>query len=171
MAVSGSGDYFGCADTVIAMKHFKPSAVTADAKRIARELQTNRISEFKGQFPVPAGRCPLVHSLEPGSKKQSNIPHQHMKGYVQFGDEFVDLTHVNQLVNKSQARGISRGFVLFLRLMHSSDSLKEAVEKVISRIESIGLDTLSNRCMGDLAGFRAHELAAAINRLKKLRVK
>lgn len=36
--IGGSGDYFEVADTVICMDSFKPKNVTAEAKRIAREI-------------------------------------------------------------------------------------------------------------------------------------
>ena len=74
-------------------------------------------------------------------------------------------------MSQSQSRGISRGLALVYRIIDGCGSLKEAVENVLKRVDSIGLDALSNRRMGDLAGFRAHELAAAINRLRGLKVK
>ncbi|MBT4485343.1 MAG: ABC-ATPase domain-containing protein [Candidatus Latescibacteria bacterium] len=168
---SGSGDYFDCADTIIAMKNFKPFSVTAEAKRIARENPTGRVSENNGHFSRPKGRCPLTHSLDPLKIKQTGTLKHHGSGYVQYGEEFIDVSKVTQLIKQSQARGISRGIALVYRLMDGSNSLKDAVDKVMTRIETVGLDTLSNRCMGDLAGFRAYELAAAINRIKRLKVK
>jgi hypothetical protein len=42
---------------------------------------------------------------------------------------------------------------------------------VVERVNTVGLDTLSNRLMGDLAVFRTFELAAIINRLHAVRMK
>lgn len=171
MVVSGCGDYFDCADTVIAMKSFQPAAVTAEAKKIALKHPGGRTREFNGRFSLPAGRSPLPHSLESFKKKQTQKNRPRGKGYVQYGDEFIDFTKIVQLASSSQARGIARGLALVYRLMDGSKSLSEAVDKVIKRVDTVGLDTLSNRCMGDLAGFRAHELAVAVNRLKMLKIK
>lgn len=38
LVIGGSGDYFEVADTVICMDSFKPKNVTAEAKRIAKEI-------------------------------------------------------------------------------------------------------------------------------------
>ncbi len=37
-------------------------------------------------------------------------------------------------------------------------------------VDRLGLDALDTRHVGDLAGFRRHELAAALNRIRGLEV-
>jgi len=167
---AGFGDYIDCADTVIVVKDFKLSVITEKAKRIANNLSTDRISESSLRLPRLGIRCPLAQSLEPMKAQQPESQMLRGRGSVQYGDELIDLSRVNQLVSQSQARGISRGIAMVHRLMSGSNSLREAINKVITRIEQVGLDSLSNRCMGDLAGFRAYELAAAVNRLKNLKI-
>jgi len=168
VATGVCGGFLSCADTVIVMKDFKPLCVTGDAKRAAGEHPVS--SGRRPSFPPPKKRILLAHSLEPVSgKKGSSRPDG--VSYVQYGDEFVDMGGTPQLVSAAQAKAISRGMALVRRLSGGSDSLREAVEKVMKRVESVGLDTLSGRNIGDLAGFRPHELAAAINRLKNLNVK
>ncbi|MFC1540925.1 P-loop domain-containing protein, partial [Candidatus Latescibacterota bacterium] len=171
IVVGASGDYFDIADTVIIMNNYKPSVMTEEAKKIAREQPTGRTNESKETFPIPSGRSPLNHSLEPPKSKGSESARPPGKRFVQYGDEFIDVSYVSQLVNQSQSRAISRGIAMVYKLMDGSQSLKDAVTKVMKRVETIGLDALSNRLMGDLASFRAHELAAAINRMRKLKVK
>ena len=169
--VGASGDYFDIADTVIAMKDFNPVVVTDEAKKIAKENPSGRIIESTGHFPLPAGRCPLNWSLEPEKKKGSNRFRSHGRRYVQYGDEFIDVSKVTQLVNQSQSRAIARGIAMVYKFMDSSQSLMDAVSKVMERVENVGIDVLSNRLMGDLASFRAYELTAAINRMKNLKIK
>lgn len=169
--VGGSGDYFEYADTVIAVRNYKVFAVTDEAKRIAREKSSGRVLENTGHFSFPAERSPITSSLEPVKMGEEYFPKPRGKGYIQYGDEFIDATKVTQIVNQSQSRAIARGIAMVHRLMDGSKSLREAVYRVIDRVENVGLDTMSNRHMGDLASFRALELAAAINRLKKLRIK
>lgn len=172
IVAGASGDYFDIADTVIFMNNYKLSVVTEEAKKIALEHPTGRISEAKDKFPMPRGRSPLNHTLEPfKAKKDAQIrPHQTIgKRFVQYGDEFIDVSYVSQFVNQSQSRAISRGIAMVYKVIDSSSSLQDAISKVMVRVENIGLDSLSNRLMGDMATFRAYELAAAINRLKKLK--
>jgi len=171
IVVGGSGDYFEIADTVIAMNNFNAVVVTDEAKRIAGENPAAGVLKNTGYFSLPAGRCPVDRSLEPVKMEKENQPRPRGKRYVQYGDEIIDVSKVTQLMNQSQSRAISRGMAMVYRLMDSSQSIREAVDKVMERVENIGLDALSNRLMGDLAFFRAYELAAAINRKKNLKIK
>jgi hypothetical protein len=55
--------------------------------------------------------------------------------------------------------------------MDGTRTLAELVDSVLKDVEEKGLDVLSPRPVGDFAGFRNLELAAAINRLRTLGVK
>jgi hypothetical protein len=57
------------------------------------------------------------------------------------------------------------------RYMDSSRTLPEILDAVMGDIERAGLDVLDRRLVGDLVRFRRYELAAALNRLRTLRVK
>ena len=171
VVVGGSGDFFDIADTVLTLKKFRVHAVTAEARRIAENQPSGRIPEVPETFVLPSQRRPLSFSLEPIKDETGSRTIMRGAGYVQYGDEFIDLTRVTQLVSISQGRAIARGISMVHRLMDGSTSLNDAVKKVIKRVETIGLDALSNRYMGDLASFRAYELAAAINRMARLKIK
>jgi len=171
ITTSTSGDCLDCADTVIVMRGFQAHAATERVKRVVEERPTGRVLEGGGRLHRPKARFPLRHSLEPAKAGKDRESRPRGVEYVQYGDEFIDMSGVPQLASVSQARGIARGLALAHRLLDRGRSLRETVEEVMKRVCTVGLDTLSNRCMGDLAGFRAHELAAAINRLKKLKVK
>ena len=169
VAVS-SGDYLDIADTIILMNRYVPASATAEARRIRDEFPARRVSRAV-DFPPPEPRCPLVFSLEPEKVSSGNRQRPRGRGFVQYGDEFIDCSRNAQLVSPAQERAISRGIALVHRLMEGSKSLREAVDRVMERVNAVGLDTLSGRLMGDLGSFRAHELAAAVNRLKRLKVK
>ena len=49
--------------------------------------------------------------------------------------------------------------------------LAEILDRLMADVADGGLDALSSRLSGDLAGFRRFELAAALNRLRTLRVR
>jgi predicted ABC-class ATPase len=164
-----SGDYLEIADTVIVMNRFQPLSATTEAKKIINEQPSGRMARAV-DFPDSIGRLPIGHSLEPFKNPSPEGTRFYGRGYIQYGDEFIDCTKVVQLISHSQGRSISRSIALVHRLIDSSKSLSEAVENVMTRVNTIGLDTLSGRLMGDLASFRPYELAAAINRMKKLKV-
>ena len=171
IALGGSGDFLDIADTVIVMSGSELTDATEKAAKIVRERPTGRKSIPSATAIQRRDRRPFRTGLEPVKLKKEEKVRPHGSGYVQYGDEFIDLDKVIQLVSSSQARGIARGLSLVRRLMDGSRSLRDAVNEVMKRIDAVGLDTLSNRRMGDLAGFRPHELAAAVNRLKQLKVK
>ncbi len=170
IVAGGSGDFFAVADTVITMKNYVCRDATAEAKRITEEFPTGRVWEHDKPFPLPAGRCPLTHSLEPFKTEHDSRSRPQMRRYVQYGDEYIDVANITQLIGQAQGRGITRGIAMVFKMMNSSRSLSEAVHRVMERVEKIGPDALSNRHMGDLSSFRAYELAAVINRLKNLKI-
>lgn len=170
IAAVSSGDYLDIADTVVLMDRYMAVSATAEARGIREEFPSMRDLRTV-EFSPPAPRCPLGASLEPRKNPGAGRPRPYGRGFIQYGDEHIDCTMVGQLVSPSQERAISRAIALVHRLMDGSNSLREAVDRVMERVNTVGLDTLSGRLMGDLASFRAHELAAAVNRLKRLKVK
>lgn len=167
--VNPPGDYFDIADTVIVMKDYIPQVATEKAMKIAKMHPFGRNKTDLTNFSLPEGRRPLTPSLEP--LKLEEFEQSKLRSTVQYGDEFIDVTNIPQIISQSQARAISRGISMVYKLMDGSKSLKDAVSKVMQRVDEVGLDSLSSRLMGDLAKFRAQDLAAAINRKKDLKVK
>jgi predicted ABC-class ATPase len=168
--IADTGDYLDIADTVITMDNYQPIVITDRAKQVARECPSARMARLE-RPPVPLQRLPLSHSLEPEKTGPQDRSRAVGRAYVQYGGEYIDCSRVTQLVSVSQGRSISRGIALVHRFMDSSRSLREAVDRVMDRVKNVGLDTLSGRLMGDLSAFRAYELAAAVNRMKKMKVK
>ena len=65
------------------------------------------------------------------------------------------------------------GQALYFARQHYMDgrrALPEILDAVMTDIDRGGLDVLDRRAVGDLARFRRYELAAALNRLRTLRV-
>ncbi|MBN1294643.1 MAG: ABC-ATPase domain-containing protein [Candidatus Latescibacteria bacterium] len=170
IVTSGSGDFFDCADTVIAMKHFQPYTVTAEAHRIAEEHSIKRYVESPDIITLPSNRLPLTLSFIVNTEESPIRQQPRDKMIIRYGNEIIDVP-LTQIVSFSQARALSRSLALVHRLNDSSNSLRDVIEKVMKRIDVVGLDTLSSRLTGDLAMFRAHELAAVINRMENLKIK
>jgi hypothetical protein len=78
---------------------------------------------------------------------------------------------VAQVVDTSQTRAIGYAIHLAMKYMNGRRCLKEVVETVMADIDNSGLDCLTPYLIGDLARFRGFELAAAINRMRSLKVR
>ena len=92
---------------------------------------------------------------------------------VLYGTEEIDLGQVAQLVDEGQVKAIGKGIELARRefMDHEDMRLCDVVGAVFDRLERRGLDALDTRPSGDAVAFRPYELAAAVNRLRTLRVR
>jgi predicted ABC-class ATPase len=172
LVMGGSGDYFDVADTVIAMDEFCPQDVTPQAKAIAQQYQTDRHREGGATFGTITPRVIDPRSIDPSKGKRSVKLKARDVDQLQIGTEDIDLSAVEQLVEPGQVRAIAEAIV-YAQDCHMSmkATLPEVIAGVITDVDLDGLDCLSEWPMGDLVSFRAIELAAAINRLRTLRVK
>jgi hypothetical protein len=90
---------------------------------------------------------------------------------ILFGTSEIDLTAVEQLVGPGQLNAIGQAlYYARQRYMDGRRTLPEILDAVMADIDRDGLDALDRRSVGDLVRFRRHELAAALNRLRTLRV-
>jgi predicted ABC-class ATPase len=172
LVMGGSGDYFDVADTVIAMDEFCPRDVTQQAKGIAQTFQTDRDREGGAKFGTIKPRVVDPRSIDPSKGKRSVKLKARDVNQLQIGNEDIDLSAVEQLIEPGQVRAIAEAIV-YAQDCHMSmkTTLLEVIAGVIADIEREGMDCLSEWPMGDLVSFRGIELAAAINRLRTLRVK
>ncbi len=88
---------------------------------------------------------------------------------IQLGRYEIDLSAVEQLVHHSQLNAIGQA-LLYARKYMDGRSLQEVLDRVMQDVEQESLDVLSQRREGHFAAFRKMELAAALNRLRSLRV-
>jgi len=171
LVMGGSGDYFDVADTVIAMDAYVPRDVTDHARAIAQKYRTERRPEGEDRFGDTTPRIPLARSLDPSKgRREVKISARGVKTIL-FGTNEIELTNVEQLVHPSQLNAI--GQALYYTRQHYMDgqrTLPQILDAVMADIDRIGLDVLDRRRVGDLASFRRYELAAALNRLRTLRV-
>ena len=172
LVIGGSGDYFDVADTVIAMRDYLPRDVTAQAKAIAQRHRAERVSEGGERFGAIAPRMPIPTSLDPSKgRREVNVKARGLRT-VLFGTETIDLGQVEQLVDSSQTRALAAALLYARqRYMYGKTTLAEILDRVMADIEDKGLDVLDPRLVGNLARFRRFELAAALNRLRTLKVR
>ena len=172
LVMGGSGDYFDVADTVIAMENFQPHDVTEKAQAIARANQTERTLEGGETFGQITPRIPLAESIDPSRGHRDVKLKVRDVDEVVFGTEEIDLAAVEQIVERGQLRAIASAIVYAKEnYINGRNTLPEILDRVMADIESQGLDIFSNLPEGDLVLFRRFELAAALNRLRTLKVR
>ena len=171
LVMGGSGDYFDVADTVIAMENFQPEDVTAKAKAIASANRTERTPEGGEQFGQITTRIPLPESIDPSRGQRDVKLKVRDVDEVVFGTQEIDLSAVEQIVETGQLKAIAQALV-YAKQHHINghNALPEILNRVMADIESEGLDILTTLPQGDLVVFRRFELAAALNRLRTLRL-
>ncbi len=172
LVMGGSGDYFDVADTVIMLDEYKPHDVTERARAIAEKYKSERRHEGGEHFGDITHRVPLAESLDPSKgKREVKITARGVKTIL-FGRHEIDLSAVEQLVDSSQLNAIGQAlYYAREKYMDGRRTLREILDAVERDIRERGLDVIDVRPMGDYAYFRRFELAAALNRLRTLRVK
>jgi predicted ABC-class ATPase len=171
LVLGGSGDYLDVADTVVAMRDYAPHDVTEEARTVAAALPTGRVPEAVDPFAAAAPRRPRPGCLEPGKgRREVNVKVPDERTLL-FGRETVDLAAVEQLLSRSQIRAVGRALALAARdHLDAGRCIPELLDAVEAEVAELGLDALDPRRVGDLAAFRRFELAAALNRIRSLRV-
>jgi predicted ABC-class ATPase len=170
LVIGGSGDYFDVADTVICMVEYLPEEVSGEASRIAEKYKAERSREGGSGFGTLIRRIPSAKSLDPSrGKKEVKIDARGTHGIL-FGREEIDLSGIEQIVSVSQTRAIGDALCYSRKYMDGVNTLGEVAAKVEADIITKGLDILGPWPAGNYAGFRKLELAAAINRLRTLKV-
>ncbi len=167
MVFGGSGDYFDVADLVIAMKEYTPYDVTAEAKKIASQFPSNRVKEVPSSFGEIKKRYVDFSSLG-GTFKRKALSVEDIK----WGRERLEIWTLEQLCEVSQVRGIV-SIMSFLgnrnRDFQNVD-FPTALERVLSIIESSGFEAIGSLEWSSSVP-RIFELAGAINRFRRLRVR
>ncbi|HSH75130.1 MAG TPA: ABC-ATPase domain-containing protein [Longimicrobiales bacterium] len=171
LVIGGSGDYLDVADLVVRMVDYQPHDVTADARRVAEERPTGRLPEPPDEPVAPPPRSLAAGALDASRGHRPTYVRVPDDRTLLFGDAKIDLVAVEQLASRAQTRAIGQGLAFLARLLRSrSATVPDALDAVDSALAEGGLDALEPRRVGDLAAFRRFELAAALNRLRGLRV-
>ena len=185
LVMGGSGDYFDVADTVIMMNNYQASDVTDEARRIAQESSSGRLWESRCPLNDFAQRRPIAESIVPSRGGKRVKISAKSRELILYGEESIDLRHLTQIVDPSQAQAIAWAIHLASQnLMENSNPSKQkpTLAEVLDALELIfdqqSLDVLGPTSLavarpdhpGRLARPRRHEIAGALNRLRSLRV-
>ena len=168
--MGGSWDYFDMTDCVIQMKEFVPNDVTDAAKPVSVEFPTGRSNEPGASFETESTRKPLAAGISPYNEyNKLRIASSDLNTLV-FGMEKVNLSDVEQVIEMAQLKAIGLAINHAKKYMDGENKLKEIVRLVMNEVRDGGLDILDANLTGDLSEFRGHEFAAALNRIRSLKV-
>lgn len=172
LVAGGSGAFFDVADHVIALQDYHLRDVTAEAHQIARDHRTTTpaASSEETVFATLAPRVPVPESLRP-AKKTKPARGRGLET-IQYGRETVDLAAVGQLVDPAQTEAIALALDRVAESSEGHRDISSLVDALIQRMDAEGLDSLSSRRghPGNLARPRRHEIHAAINRFRDLKL-
>ena len=172
LVVGGAGDYLDVADTVIQMDEYRPQDVTQRAREVAHQLpQKTSGAQVPGLWPESRPRRPDPRSLDPRrGRKQERVRSVKTRA-IEFGSEEIDVSLLYQLVDAAQCRMIGDVLLQCSRgLCDGEKTLPELLNRVDAEIDKAGLDAVTDRDFGDRARARRFEIAAALNRLRSLRL-
>lgn len=171
LVMGGSGDYFSVADQVIQMNEYAPSDVTKAARAVAADRAADRWAEGGTHFGHIRERIPLPESFNPYKGKDKLKIAARGINAIQFGEATIDIADLEQLVDVSQTTALGHAIHYASRYAGEALTLRQLAERVVSDIKERGLDVLTPYITGELAGFRSLDLAAAINRMRSLKVR
>jgi predicted ABC-class ATPase len=177
LVMGGSGECLDAADTVIRMREFRAEEVTAEARRIAAAHPSGRRREALPPLPPATQRVPLAESFDASHGRREVRTLARGVDQLLYGREQIDLRGVEQLVDASQTRAVGLAIHLAAeRFMDGRATLREVVERVEALLDGAGLDALApsgrpGEHPGNLARPRGLEIAAAVNRLRTVRMR
>jgi predicted ABC-class ATPase len=173
LVVGGAGDYLDVADTVIQMQSYRPHDVTRRAHEVARELPLGEAAPRPpGAWSPPAARVPDPRSLDPSRGRRAERVRTVKTRAIEFGTEEIDVSLLAQLTDSGQCRMIGDVLLECARgLCDGTRSIPALLDAIEARIATGGLESVTAETFGDRAAARRFEIAAALNRLRSLRVR
>ncbi|WP_019547507.1 ABC-ATPase domain-containing protein [Streptomyces sulphureus] len=173
LVMGGSGDYLEVADRVLMLDAYQPSDVTERARQVAA-APTGRHAEADS-FPGVVHRSPDPRSLDATVRGKSRIKARG-EDVLTFGDHEVDLRAVEQLSDPRQVTGVGLALELLVRRgwLDGDRTLSEALDRLAEEVGPDAGDSGLGPLLGvrdeDFAVPRRFETAAALNRVRGLRM-
>lgn len=171
LVVGGAGDYFDVADTVIGMRRYLPADLTRKARDVAARYNTARTHEG-GPWTTLRERIPNPASIDPRKGRKPVSIKVQTSTRVLFGNEELELAALEQVVEEAQVRAVAQALVhAAAHWMDGKRTARESLSALMDQVRTAGLAVIDSRQPGDYAEFRIFELAAALGRLRTLRVR
>jgi predicted ABC-class ATPase len=191
LVMGASGEFFAVADAVIELKDYQPRDVTERARSLAEEGERSA-GTTRPRLVTPLSRVPDPDSFDARrGRREVKLSSRGCEEIV-FGTTEIDLRSIDQLFDSSQTRAIASAIrIAATRFMRPNRSLSRVLDDLEALLDAEGLDVLDpfglsglavphhegqregrgeGRHPGAFARPRRFEVAAAINRMRSLRV-
>ncbi len=169
LVVGGSGEFFEVADTVIVMEKYKADVTTEEAKEISRKFPSKRNVEDTEGFLRPKDRSPSLDAF----KREKRLKIKTFgKSILTIGRKDIDVSCVSQIVDSGQLSLLGDWLLCILNEKGLRD---KPLREICTQLEERGMISPLSRdipiAFGDRVHVRRFEIAAAINRLRTLKIK
>lgn len=174
LVVGGAGDYLDVADRVICMEAYRPRDVTARAREVAAAHPADAAGAARNEAPFGAGapRRPDPASLDPSRGRRAERVRSVRTHTIEFGHEEIDVSLLYQLVDPAQCRAIGDALLVLSRGLASGErSVPDLLDALERNMAEEGLEAICEAGFGDRARPRRFEIAAALNRMRGLRMR
>jgi predicted ABC-class ATPase len=173
LVVGGAGDYLDVADAVVRMEEYRAVDATAAARQIAASLPLGDAApRLPGPWPAPRPRILQRGCLDPSRGKRAERVRGVRTRAIEFGSEEIDVSLLAQLVDAAQCRMIGDVLLEWSRnLCDGQISVAQALDRIDAGFDERGLQAMAAPTFGDRARVRRHEIAAALNRLRSLKIR
>jgi len=173
LVVGGSGEYLDVVDRVIQMDTYQPLDVTARAREVAAALPLGasapRVPEA---WPAARPRVPDPRAFDPRRGRRAERVRAVRTRAIEFGGDEIDVSALSQLIDASQCRFIGDVLLAFSRgLCDGERSVANLLDLVEAELERTGIEAFAEFGFGDRALARRFEIAAALNRMRSLRIR
>ena len=172
LVVGGAGDYLDVADCVIQMDGYQPRDVTARAREVAAAQPLGEAEpRAPDEWPPAAPRVPLPDGLDPRRGRRPERVRAVRTRSIEFGREEIDVSPLYQIVDAGQCRMIGDALLRLTRgLCDGRRDLPAIMAALDAKVQAGGIEELAEAGFGDRTYVRRFEIAAALNRLRSLRV-
>jgi predicted ABC-class ATPase len=172
LVAGGAGDYLDVADSVIQMQSYRPQDVTPQARAVAQAMSLGEAAPRPpGPWPTARSRVPDPRSIDPRRGARAERVRSVRTRAIEFGAEEIDVSALAQLADDGQCRMIGDVLLECARgLCDGRRSVTLLLDAVDDRIATGGLEAVTAPTYGDRAQARRLEIAAALNRLRSLRL-
>ena len=162
------------ADHVIVMESYEPHDITEKAREVAEMIPTGREHQLPGPLSPPPYRVPDPSSIDPSRGRKSVAIKARRKDTISFGREEIDLGSLTGPVELAQVCAIGDAINrLGEKYLDGKRTLVDALRLLEKEMQENGLDMLRpfGPVHGDYAWPRTVDIAAALNRLRTLKIR
>ncbi|PWI58963.1 ABC-ATPase domain-containing protein [Sulfoacidibacillus thermotolerans] len=170
LVIGGSGDYLDVADMVLLMDEYRPLDVTEEARRVRLDFPAKR--RIEAISPLTQARIRVPQPIAMGTKLERMDVKSRFT--VQYGDEFVDLGALEQLIEESQTRAaVAMIRYALTQFVDGEISLHQVTSRIVQEVYKKGFAQISMEegCSGFYALPRALEIGMIWNRIRGLAIR